>query len=553
MIELLALAALLGAVFSVEESRERSRRSYVGAILRRHTEVFLNRMQKKGWFPGGSRTLSHERPTEWDINCGACAEWAEEARKLLGGGEVRWLDELVPVDPEEISHCIFVLDGRLYDSQHPDGVDTVEELDLFRQVSREDYLQRRLEQRDPRPPVYVSGAVVGVHDYYGEPGIRELEHAFKAGDPAAIEQVCADLAPYVPADAVLVAMPGRTGRATNTAELVRCLSSVTGRPWSVALVGDSRPSLCDAKREGRPLPELHLRVEGRLPPGRPVVVDHVLATGSTAEAALNAFPEGSASVLVHAVDLSSAPPPAPAIQKRRGAFVMTPSGRLVGYRACRYDPVTDELVSGADSRLRMPGQRTPVHRMPGKGMFLTSDRQYAVDHYAGHDCNAVCRYLFWPSDVTSGSLEDREPEISVSEAELAGFRILDADGKDWTKKRLSLEVRCADDRGALRKDEDDLEGEDKDSIEDFEETVAAQEHLVLLGEKVGVHVDRWDAPDKYSNHSDCYVRFTLPQLYLVVDMLRKADIDGDVLDVPEGFPEAISEDIEKRLGWQVEG
>ncbi len=546
MIELLALSALLAAVASVEAGRSSARRSYVGAVLQRHTEQFLDRMQSEGWYPAGSRQRSHDRPTEWDINCGACDEWAEEARKLVGG-EVWWVDQLLPVDPEEVCHCVLALGGKYYDSQHPDGVDRVEDLDLVKQTSKEEFVERRALLESLPPPIYDDGSLVAVHDYYGEPGVQALHHAFKAGDPAAIEQVCAELAPYVPPDAVLVAMPDHTGRSRNTLELVRCLSSVTGRPWSAALVGDPRESLYEAKKRGGPLPEVRLRVEGPVPRGRVVVVDHVLSTGTTARAALAAFPYGEASVLVHAVDLTaigsgsgprtvssfdwtprvlhqakvgdstivyavedrveSAPYvkisslrtprskrlegsargametflaavdrdiscevrlDASPLDKRtslgrlvqfyrslgfeptgrsvnvlghpqmsrppnvaRGSFQRMLDGRLVGYRACSYDPETNELVSGADSRQRLPAVQGSLHRMTGQGMFLAAVERYAIDHYANHDLNAICRYAFSPSDVVTGSLDDREPEISVRSAELLDFHVIDADGYDW--------------------------------------------------------------------------------------------------------------------------
>lgn len=153
-------------------------------------------------------------------------------------------------------------------------------------------------------PIFSSGLITAVYDYYREPGVRELHHAFKDLDLDAVERVCSELAPYVPRGAVLVPMPDRTGRPRSTLDLVRCLSEQTGRPFSSCLVGDQRPSLYEAKKRGE-IPELGFRVEGPVPAGRIVVVDHVIGTGATARAALAAFPQGRAQVLAHAIDLQS--------------------------------------------------------------------------------------------------------------------------------------------------------------------------------------------------------------------------------------------------------
>ncbi len=547
MIELIAIATLLSAAFA-QDSRGRARRSYVEAVLRRHTEAWLDQMQERGWYPPGSKTRSFERPTEWDINCGDCEDWAVGARKLLGGQEV-WLEELIDLEPEDLCHCVLLLDGRYYDSQHPDGVTNIEALDLVQKVSRHDYLRRRqLEERrcpsameipeevsteysygkcmwlalalherygwpiwcqfdvlpdgeeyiahayvvmpdgrevdilgpqnevdlfssgPPRQvspdyirsladsdaelmtamseanevmrkyvspcvesnlPTYATDRLIGIYDYY-EPNVRALQHAFKDGDPLALERMCAEMAPFVPTDAVLVAMPDRTGRPTATLSLVKCLAHVTRRPWSEALVGNPRESLRELKHQGKELPELKFWLLGGLPKGRPVVIDNVLDTGTTARAALAAVP--NATVLSHAVVTqqigASLPSPQPA-----GPWKILPDGRLLGYRAWRYDPDTNEAISGADSRQRAPLSKGIVHRLSGKGMFLASSRQYVLDYYAGNELNAICRYAFEPSSVTSGSLTDREPEISVREAELLGYDVVDGDGEPWVRRR----------------------------------------------------------------------------------------------------------------------
>lgn len=105
-------------------------------------------------------------------------------------------------------------------------------------------------------------------------------------------------------------------------------------------------------------------------------------------------------------------------------------GRLVGFRAMRYDVQRHCAVSGADKRQRVTLRCGEIHSMTGRGFFLTHDPQHAIDYYAHHDHNILLAYAFEVEDVTSGSLMDRETEISVSRGELLGYLIGDPEEED---------------------------------------------------------------------------------------------------------------------------
>jgi hypothetical protein len=93
----------------------------------------------------------------WDINNGLCEEWAEDARERLGGGSsfdfANFQDDMLEAEGIEpaiedewsryhpISHAVLSYEGRWYDAQHPEGVDTLSELDIVRKVSRQDFLR----------------------------------------------------------------------------------------------------------------------------------------------------------------------------------------------------------------------------------------------------------------------------------------------------------------------------------------------------------------------------------------------------------------------------
>jgi hypothetical protein len=140
MLELIAFAALIGAVVSKDGHGELSVRERLEQV----TEEILDRMQSEGWYYGPSREPRYDRPTAWHINCGWCQEWADLARGRVGG-EIVDVDWELDTGGEYMTYChdVLKLEGRFYDSQHPEGVDDLRKLDLVCKVSLEDFLSRQ--------------------------------------------------------------------------------------------------------------------------------------------------------------------------------------------------------------------------------------------------------------------------------------------------------------------------------------------------------------------------------------------------------------------------
>lgn len=122
----------------------------VSIQLRALTEQMLDEIHATGWWTtreGKRVRITNERPTAWDINDGRCEEWGERALRIVGG-EGFWLDNFIDVDQypvddmPPIDHYVLRLEGRFYDSQHPDGVDDVMQLDFVRGVTREEFLAK---------------------------------------------------------------------------------------------------------------------------------------------------------------------------------------------------------------------------------------------------------------------------------------------------------------------------------------------------------------------------------------------------------------------------
>jgi hypothetical protein len=108
----------------------------------------------------------------------------------------------------------------------------------------------------------------------------------------------------------------------------------------------------------------------------------------------------------------------------------------IGYKVMQYDPNKKELISGADSRLKLPLAIGAIHRVGGAGIFLSNDPKYVVDYYSYREDpedpkEVIIQYAFKLLDVVhnKNQLSDSNPEIGVEEAVVKSF--LDVD--DWHK------------------------------------------------------------------------------------------------------------------------
>ena len=122
-------------------------------ITRKLRELTLDYLKREHRVP----YLARVDRCAWDINCGDCEDWACEARGLLASygihGEVDWLDNMdsrFQVYNEEldewtptVAHAVLDVEGRFYDSQHPEGVDDLAELDIVKGVHRYEFLEKQ--------------------------------------------------------------------------------------------------------------------------------------------------------------------------------------------------------------------------------------------------------------------------------------------------------------------------------------------------------------------------------------------------------------------------
>lgn len=127
-------------------------------------------------------------------------------------------------------------------------------------------------------------------------GINQwVAHKLKDGDNEAIDYAARQIAKLLPLDAVLVPIPGHHGRAIQTLQLAKAISSYTRLPFVDALRCSERESQYEAKKRGRTLSAEHMGFykQKNLPTNRtPYIIDNVVDTGTTAKAAIKALGGG---------------------------------------------------------------------------------------------------------------------------------------------------------------------------------------------------------------------------------------------------------------------
>lgn len=207
-----------------------------------------------------------------------------------------------------------------------------------------------------------------------------------------------------------------------------------------------------------------------------------------------------------------------------------PDGRLLGFKVMGYDPETRQLISGADSRQRFP-LRKGVHRMRAPGIFLAATPSYVLDYYANFENNALLTYAFDAADVTTGNLGDREPEITVPEAELVGWSLYDEDLNPMRVATLSnseredredeAQVRQSPKKKPPRTDKERRMVKDKDNSD--EDPDAKQ-----------------DRKDRSTNFKDASARVALR--FLLAEEDGDADADGGKGKVSGAFIQFMEEE-----------
>ena len=125
--------------------------------------------------------------------------------------------------------------------------------------------------------------------------LRHLALRMKDGRESALRRAAEIFAGIIPQDAVVVPMPSRTGRATAMLRVAEYVATI--RPDVLpldALESDAHESMYLVKKRGDEPRPFAVRLVGRIPTGREIVIiDNVTSSGTTARCALSAIPSAS--------------------------------------------------------------------------------------------------------------------------------------------------------------------------------------------------------------------------------------------------------------------
>ena len=125
--------------------------------------------------------------------------------------------------------------------------------------------------------------------------VRKDAHDLKVKDSEAITRTAERLAPMIPKDAVLIPIPSHDGKANDMLALAEAISTITHSEVKDILRSEPRKSQYEAKRNGRPLmpSDLNIISTKTVPMTKiPILIDNVIDTGATAEAAVQAVGRG---------------------------------------------------------------------------------------------------------------------------------------------------------------------------------------------------------------------------------------------------------------------
>ena len=143
-----------------------------------------------------------------------------------------------------------------------------------------------------------TNTIISVADYYGTKGARELVHRVKNNDVEAIAIMARAMAAVaierLPADCILIPVPSHTGRASNTLDLAKQISALTGFPVFDIINGSHRDTWYSVKQQGVSAMDItteffDFKLLHEIAPHKAIIIDMVFDTGCTIAAISKLF------------------------------------------------------------------------------------------------------------------------------------------------------------------------------------------------------------------------------------------------------------------------
>ena len=96
---------------------------------------------------------------------------------------------------------------------------------------------------------------------------------------------------------------------------------------------------------------------------------------------------------------------------------------IIGYKVMRLE--NDSIISGANSQYAFNLEIGSIISMEGNGIYMGTNKDYVLNYYSGlADVESLLTLEFSKSDIVTGSLDDREVEISVRKAKIIDTQLI---------------------------------------------------------------------------------------------------------------------------------
>lgn len=100
-----------------------------------------------------------------------------------------------------------------------------------------------------------------------------------------------------------------------------------------------------------------------------------------------------------------------------------------GYKVMGFDEDGETIRAGANSSLRYSLEDMADGKeinMPGNGCYLALSEEYVMDYYSGlAEKELLLKLEFDISDITTGDITDREPELSLKKVKIIEAHVVE--------------------------------------------------------------------------------------------------------------------------------
>lgn len=101
-------------------------------------------------------------------------------------------------------------------------------------------------------------------------------------------------------------------------------------------------------------------------------------------------------------------------------------GEAIGYKVMAFDPKKATAYSLADDKITIPLKIGKEITMNGNGIYLSNSEEFVKNYYSGLTDNdeVLIKFEYDPSNIISGSDQDKESEFTVKSAKILGVKVI---------------------------------------------------------------------------------------------------------------------------------